>query len=170
MKKCVLINLIVLLLVLTVLFVSRADLHAAAGDPLSDIVIYLEQESNGEPIAQAVTDKEGIFRFKNLCGLAAGEYVLKFNLSNVKGIDKETLKRSKFHVFFETGKFIGPEGKKMIIHSTKVLIEGRNICINDNNVAFRFVLTSDILFKVNQPAAKATGNRGGFAVGGFSQA
>ena len=168
MKKCVLINLSVLLLVVAVIFVSRADLHAAVGDPVPGAEIYIEQEPNDEPIANAVTDKEGIFRFENLCGVEAGEYALKFNLSNVKGIDKETLKRSKFHVFFKIGKYIGPEGKELIIHYTKVLIEGRNICINDNNVAFRFVLTSDILFKIKQAAAKATGNKGGFAVGGFS--
>ena len=170
MKKFVLINLSVLLLVLTVIILSQADLHAVTGDPIIDIEIYLEQEPRGEPIAYAVTGEDGGFEFKNLCGLEAGEYVLMYNLKNVKNIDKETLKRGKLQIFLKIGKFIGLEGEELIFHSTKVLIEGRNICIDENNVAFRFVLTSDIVFKIKQDTTKATGSKGGFAVGGFSLA
>ena len=151
------------------IFFSMAFLlhvNAAVGDPVPGAEIYLEQIPNDEPIFVGFTDEGGEFDFgNNIYGFMAGLYQLKFSLKNVKNIDYESLKKMTFRIYFKIGK-IGPDGKEIIYYYAEVRIEGRNVCIDKKNVALCIVLPYDIVF--GQDTTKATSNRSGFAVGGFS--
>ncbi|MFC2155121.1 carboxypeptidase-like regulatory domain-containing protein [Acidobacteriota bacterium] len=167
MKKCVLINLSVLLLVVAVIFVSRADLHAAVGDPVPGAEIYIEQEPYHGQKAKAKVDNRGNFEFNDINGLEGGKYSLYIRFPLTKNLKKELAEKKLLHLHFEIGKTRN-KGKEIIVSKT-ILIKTSKLLKGKKIKVFSFKLKEDILFWRKPFSNKTQTNKSGFAVGGFSQ-
>jgi len=141
-----------------------------AGEPVPGADIFIEQE--GIPVgskripgnqfkAMTSTGADGGFEFNGLDELPKGTYglLIKFKKKN-----KPSTQVKNYLLKFKIVKV--EKSGKVVVVSLDILIPSDKLSVDKKFKAASFKVIKNIVFKRN----KATGNKGGFAVGGFNAA
>jgi len=134
------------------------------GDPVPGCEIYIEQEPNDEPITISTTDEYGNTEFKDLTILKKGFYDLGITINEKIGKLEEYKQCKNIKIFVKIEQI--QKFRKISIVNYEIELNKKFIKPGKRTKLTTVRIFEDINF--NNGRQKASGNRGGFAIGGFS--
>jgi hypothetical protein len=134
-----------------------------AGDGVPNAEISIVKISGNQLIAMTRTDKYGKFQFKTKSVLPKGMYAVYIKLIGMNNASTKAKNYQKYRLSFQIGKFV-KSGRREVLFKKETLISSDKLNRGKKLKAILINLPEDI------PLMMATGNKGGFAVGGFSAA
>lgn len=131
-----------------------------AGEPVPGAYISIKNITGNQSKANTKTDGNGKFLFTSSV-LKKGKYVILIKLKRMNEASTKAKKYQKYQFFFQLGKF--EKSGKVYLFKKKILIPSDKLSGDKEFKAMTFELNEDITLV-------APGNKGGFAIGGFSAA